>query len=110
MWNLRYIVQSHIHMIKEGIKIQKLYSYDQRRHNNSKGKYFDATFSNIPNDDGNISVNQKCNSKKENLDVANYNVHNVPVHRHCFLNLRKIDMGILVYLQHHSSNLMKVSV
>ena len=30
--------------------------------------------------------------------------------KHCFPNMRKIDMGILLYSPHQSSNLMKVSV
>ena len=32
------------------------------------------------------------------------------IHKHCFPNMRKIDMGILVYSLHQSSDLMKVSV
>ena len=53
-------------MIREDIKILNL-------------KYFDAAFSNIP-DDENISVDQTYNSKKENFDAANYNVPNVPIY------------------------------
>ena len=51
-------------------------SYDQRRHQNSKTKYFDAAFSNVSNDE-NISVDQNYNSKKENFDAANCNEPNV---------------------------------
>ena len=31
-------------------------------------------------------------------------------HKDCFPNMRKIDMGILVYSPHQSLNLMKLSV
>ena len=48
------------------------YLHDQRRHQNSKNKYFDAAFSNVSNDE-NISVDQSHNSKKENFDAAKCN-------------------------------------
>ena len=51
----------------------------RRRHQNSKSRYFDAAFSNVPNEE-NILVDQAYNSKKENFDAANYNVPNVPIY------------------------------
>ena len=66
--------------MKPEIDSSATYSYDQKRHQNSKSKYFDATFSNVPNDDENISADQTYNSKKENFDAANYNVPNVPMY------------------------------
>ena len=55
------------------------YSYDQRRHQNAKSRYFDAAFSNVPNEE-NVLIDQTVNSKKENFDAANYNVPNVPIY------------------------------
>ena len=43
-----------LHYVKPEVDSSVTYSYDQRRHQNSKTKYFDAAFSNIP-DDENIS-------------------------------------------------------
>ena len=62
--------------VKAEVDSSITYSYDQRRHQNSKIKYFDAAFSNVPNDE-NISVEQRYNSEKENFDAANCNKPNV---------------------------------
>ena len=51
----------------------------RKKHQNSKSKYLDAAFSNIP-DDENHSVDHTYNAKQENFDAANYNVSNVPVY------------------------------
>ena len=64
----------------------------------------------MPNEE-NVLIDQTVNSKKENFDAANYNVPNVPIiHKHCFPNMRKIDMVTLLYLPHQFLNLMKVYV
>ena len=68
-----------LHYVKPGVDSSVTYSYDQRRHQNSKSRYVDAAFSNVPNDE-NILVDQTYNSKKENLDAANYNVPNVLIY------------------------------
>ena len=65
-----------LHYVKPEVDSSVTYSYDRKRHQNSKSKYFDAAFSNMPNDE-NISVDQTYNSKKEYFDAANYNVPNV---------------------------------
>ena len=57
------------------------YSFDQKRYQNSKSRYFDEKsndFSNIS--DENTSVDKIYNAKKENFDAANYNVPNVPIY------------------------------
>ena len=74
------ILTDTLHYVKPEVESSVTYSYDQRRHQNSKFKYFDAAFSNIPNEDENISVDHTYNSKKENFDAANYNVPNVPIY------------------------------
>ena len=73
------ILTDTLHYVKPEVDSSVTYSYDQRRHQNSKSMYFDAAFSNIP-DDENIPVGQAYNSKKENVDAANYNVPNVPTY------------------------------
>ena len=55
-----------------GSSITYAYAYDQRRHQNANFKYFDAAFSNVP-DDENILVDQTYNSKREKFDAANCN-------------------------------------
>ena len=64
--------------VKAEVDSSTTYAYDQGRHQNSKIKYFDAVFSNVPNDE-NISVDQSYNSKKENFDAAKCNEPNVSI-------------------------------
>ena len=75
------ILTDTLHYVKSEVDSSVTYSYDQRRHQNSKSRYFDAAFSNVPNEE-NILVDQASNSKKENFDAANYNVPNVPIYSH----------------------------
>ena len=62
--------------VKVGLDISVTSSYDLKRHQNSKIKYFDAAFSNVPNIE-NILTDQNYNSKKEHFDAANCNKPNV---------------------------------
>ena len=62
--------------VKSGLDSSVIYPYNLKRHQNSKIKYFDATFSNVPNTENN-SVDQNYNSKKEIFDAANCNKPNV---------------------------------
>ena len=62
--------------VKAGLDSSITYTYDLKRHQNSKIKYFDAAFSNVPNIE-NILTDQNYNSKKENFDAANCNKPNV---------------------------------
>ena len=60
------ILTNTLHYVKAEIDSSVIFSYDQKRHQNSKSRYFDAAFSNIP-DDENSSVDQTYNAKKEEL-------------------------------------------
>ena len=73
------ILTDALHYVKSEVDSSVTYSYDQRRHQNSKSRYFDAAFSNVPNEEDKL-VDQTYNSKKENFDAANYNVPNVPIY------------------------------
>ena len=73
------ILTDTLHYVKPEVDSSVTYSFDQKSHQNSKVKYFDAAFSNIPHNE-NMSVDQDYNSKKENFDAANYNVPNVPIY------------------------------
>ena len=44
------ILTDTLHYAKPEIDSSVIFSYDQKRHQNSKSKYFDAAFSNIPNE------------------------------------------------------------
>ena len=74
------ILTDTLHYVKPVIDSSVKFSYDQKRHQNSKSKYFDAAFSNVSNEDDNHSVDYTYNAKQENFDAANYNVPNVPVY------------------------------
>ena len=74
------ILTDTLHYVKPKVDNSVTYSYDQRRHQNSKSKYFDAAFSNVPYDDENNLVDQTYDSKKELFDAVNYNVPNVPIY------------------------------
>ena len=53
-----------LHFVKPEIDSSVIFSYDQKRHQNSRSKYFDAAFSNIPNEEDNHSVDYTYNAKK----------------------------------------------
>ena len=74
------ILTDTLHYVKSEIDSSVIFSYDQKRHQNSKSKYFDAALSNIPNEIDNHSVDYTYNAKEENFDAANYNVPNVPIY------------------------------
>ena len=64
-----------LNFVKAGLDSSVTCSYDLKRHQNSKIKYFDAAFSNVPNIED-ILTDQNYNSKKENFDAANCNKPN----------------------------------
>ena len=74
------ILTDTLHHVKPEIDSSVIFSYDQKRHQNSKSRYFDAAFSNIPNEVIDHSVDHTFNAKQDNFDAANYNVPNVPVY------------------------------
>ena len=47
-------------------------AYDQRKHLNSRNRYFDVAYLKVPNDENN-SIDQNYNSKKENFNAAKCN-------------------------------------
>ena len=57
------ILTDTLHYVKPEIDNLVTFSYDQKRHQNSKSKYFDAAFSNIP-DDENHSVDHIYDAKQ----------------------------------------------
>ena len=61
------ILTDTLHYVKPVIDSSVIFSYDQKRHQNSKFKYFDAVFSNIPNENENHLVNNTCNANKKTL-------------------------------------------
>ena len=50
------ILTDTLHYVKPESDSSVIFSYDQKRHQNSKFKYFDAAFCKIPNEDENHSV------------------------------------------------------
>ena len=45
------ILTDTLHYVEPEVDSSVIFSYDQKRHQNFKSKYFDATFSNIPIDE-----------------------------------------------------------
>ena len=105
------ILTDTLHYVRSEIDSSVIFSYDQKRHQNSKSKYFDAALSNIPNEIDNHSVDYTYNAKEENLmqQIIMFLMFQF-IHKHCFPNMRKIDMVILLYSLHLSLDLMKVYV
>ena len=62
--------------MKAGLNSSVTYTYGLKRSQDSKIKYLDAVFSNVPNIEK-ISADQNYNLKKENFDAANCNKPNV---------------------------------
>ena len=65
------ILTDNLHYVKPEIDSSVIFSYDQKRHQNSTFNHIDAAFSNIPNEDDNHSVDYTYNAKQENFDAAN---------------------------------------
>ena len=99
------ILTDTLQYVKTEVDSSVTYSFDQKRFQNSKSKYFDEKSNDFSNK--NTSIDKNFNAKKENFDAANYNVPNVPIYSQ---QLWKIDMEICLYSQHHTSNLMRVYV
>ena len=103
------ILTDTLHYVKPEIDSSVIFSYDQKRHQNSKSRYFDAAFSNIPNENIDHSVDHTYNAKMKTLmqQIIMFLMYQF-IHKHCFPNMRRIDMVILIYLLHLFSNLMRV--
>ena len=54
------ILTDTLHYVKPEVDSSVIYSYDQRRHQNAKTRYFDAAFSNVPNEE-NLLIDQTSN-------------------------------------------------
>ena len=75
------ILTDTLQYVKAEVDSSVTYSFDQKRYQNSKSRYFDEKlndFSNISADDK-TSVDKNYNSNKENFDAAKYNVPDVPI-------------------------------
>ena len=92
------ILTDTLQYVKAEVISSVIYSFDQKRYQNSKSKYSDEKsndFSNISADD-NTSVDKNYNAKKENFDAANYNVPNVPIYsQQLFPNFVEDKYGVL---------------
>ena len=101
------ILTDTLQYVKAEVDSSVTYSFNQKRFQNSKSRYFDGKSGDFSNK--NTSIDKNFNAKKENFDAANYLMYQY-IHSSCFQTLWKIDMEICLYSQCHTSNLMKVSV
>ena len=101
------ILTDTLQYVKAEVDSSVTYSFDQKRFQNSKSRYFDEKSDDFSNK--NTSIDKNFNAKKENFDAANYNVPNVPIYsQQLFPNFVEDRYGL--YSQHHTSNLMTVFV
>ena len=103
------ILTDTLQYVKAEVDSSVTYSFDQKRFQNSKSKYFDEKSDDFSNK--NTSIDKNFNAKKENFDAANYNVPNVPIYsQQLFPNFVEDRYGNLSLFTHHTSNLMRVYV
>ena len=72
------ILTNTLQYVKAEVDSSVTYSFDQKRFQNSKSKYFDEESDDFSSK--NTSIDKNFNAKKENFDAANYNVLNVPIY------------------------------
>ena len=72
------ILTDTLQYVKAEVDSSVTYSFDQKRFQNSKSRYFDERSNDFSNK--NTSIDKNFNAKKENFDAANYNVPNVPIY------------------------------
>ena len=72
------ILTDTLQYVKAQVNSSVTYSFDQKRFQNSKSRYFDGKSDDFSNK--NTSIDKNFNAKKENFDAANYNVPNVPIY------------------------------
>ena len=90
------ILTDTLQYVKAEVDSSVTYSFDQKRFQNSKSRYFDRKSDDFSNK--NTSIGKIYNAKKENFDAANYNVPNVPIyHSSCFQTLWKIDGNLSLF-------------
>ena len=68
------ILTDTLQYVKAEVDSSVTYSFDQKRFQNSKSRYFDEKSDDFSNK--NTSIDKNFNAKKENFDAANYNVPN----------------------------------
>ena len=90
------ILTDTLHYVKPEIDSSVIFSYDQKRHQNSKSKYFDAAFSNIPNEMIIIQwITYMMQNKKTLMQQITMFLMFQSIHKHCSPSMRKIDYGNL---------------
>ena len=64
------------------------YTYDQKKHQNSRKSYLDVAYLKVPNDNNRL-LDQKYNSKKEQFDASNCNKPSGLKHSQTHINIAK---------------------
>ena len=72
------ILTDTLQYVKAEVDSSVTYSFDQKRFQNSKSRYFDEKSDDFSNK--NTSIDKNFNAKKDKFDAANYNVPNVPIY------------------------------
>ena len=103
------ILTDTLQYVKAEVDSSVTYSFDQKRYQNSKSRYFDGKSDDFS--DKNTSIDKFTMQRRKTLmlQITMYLMYQY-IHSTCFQNLWKIDMEICLHSQCHTSNLMKVSV
>ena len=103
------ILTDTLQYVKAEVDSSVTYSFDQKRFQNSKSKYFDEKSNDFSNK--NTSIDKNFNARKKTLmqQIIMCLMYQY-IHNSCSQTLWKIDMEICLYSQHHTSNLMRVYV
>ena len=103
------ILTDTLQYVKAEVDSSVTYTFDQKRFQNSKSRYFDGKSDDFSSK--NTSIDKIYNAKRKTLmlQIIMYLMYQY-IHSSCFQTLWKIDMEICLYSQCHTSNLMKVSV
>ena len=101
------ILTDTLQYVKAEVDSSVTYSFDQKRFQNSKSKYFDErTFQTKTHQLTKTSMQRKKILMLQIIMCLMYQY----IHNSCSQTLWKIDMEICLYSQHHTSNLMRVYV
>ena len=104
------ILTDTLQYVKAEVDSSVTYSFDQKRFQNSKSKYFDEKSDDFSNKKTHQLTKTSMQRKKTLMQQIIMYLMYQYIHNSCSQTLWKIDMEICLYSQHHTSNLMRVYV
>ena len=96
------ILTDTLQYVKAEVDSSVIYSFDQKRFQNSKSRYFDEKSDDFSNKNTSIDCNSMQRKKILMLQIIMCLMYPY-IHSSCSQTLWKIDMEICLYSQHHTS-------